>query len=361
MHAMINSLTDLPKNIKMKSNRIDLRSDTVTKPTKAMMEFMSSAEVGDDVFGDDPTVNLLERKVSEMFGMEAALFCPSGTMTNQIAIRVHCSPASEVICDELSHIYLYEGGGIALNAFSSVKTLSGDRGRITALQVENAINNSKDIHQPLTQLVSLENTVNKGGGCTYNFDEIIKIKEVCKNNNLKLHLDGARLFNALVETNTSTKEYGDTFDSISICLSKGLGCPVGSLLIGDNDFIQKGRRFRKVMGGGWRQAGYLAAAGIYALDHHIDLLKDDHKRAQIIGEILERKSFIKQIYPIETNIVIAELPENILASDFVSILAKKNIHCITFGKHLVRFVTHINFTDHDLEYFKLQINEMSSV
>jgi len=261
----------------MKQVKIDLRSDTVTKPTPEMVEAMMSAEVGDDVFGDDPTVNLLERKIAEMFGMEAALFCPTGTMTNQLAIRTHCSPGSEVICDQLSHIYLYEGGGVALNAFSSVKTLNGDRGRITAQQVENAINNPNDIHQPITKMVSLENTVNKGGGCIYDFNEIIKIKAVCKNNNLMLHLDGARLFNALVETNISPKTYGNTFDSISICLSKGLGCPIGSLLIGNKDLINKSRRFRKVMGGGWRQAGYLAAAGIHALENNVERLKDDHK------------------------------------------------------------------------------------
>ncbi len=336
----------------MEQFRIDLRSDTVSKPTPEMLEAMMSAEVGDDVFGDDPTVIMLESKAAAMFGMEAALFCPSGTMTNQLAIRSHCAPGSEVICDQLSHIYLYEGGGIALNAFSSVKPLNGDRGRITALQVEKAINNPHDIHQPLTRLVVLENTVNKGGGCIYDFNEIVKIKEVCINNNLKLHLDGARLFNALVETAVTPVKYGETFDSISICLSKGLGCPVGSLLIGDKELISKSRRFRKVMGGGWRQAGYLAAAGIYALENNIERLKDDHNRAKAIGNILAEKSFIKHLYPIETNIVIAELPENFPAADFVKLLADKNVLCVSMGKHLIRFVTHINFTQNDLNYFE---------
>jgi len=336
----------------MEQFKIDLRSDTVSKPTREMLEAMMSAEVGDDVFGDDPTVILLESKAAAMFGMEAALFCPSGTMTNQLAIRSHCAPGSEVICDQLSHIYLYEGGGIALNAFSSVRLLNGDRGRLTAQQVENAINNPNDVHQPLTRLVSLENTVNKGGGCIYDFNEIVKIKEVCKKNNLKLHLDGARLFNALVETAVTPVKYGETFDSISICLSKGLGCPVGSLLIGDKDLISKSRRFRKVMGGGWRQAGYLAAAGIYALDNNIERLKDDHIRAKAIGKMLEEKSFIKHIYPIETNIVIAELPENFPAADFVKLLADKNVLCVSMGKHLIRFVTHISFTQNDLDYFE---------
>jgi threonine aldolase len=339
----------------MKKRNIDLRSDTITKPTPKMLEAMMSAKVGDDVFGDDPTVNILEQKTAELFGMEAALFCPTGTMTNQLAIRTHCNPGSEVICDQLSHIYLFEGGGIALNAFSSVKTLNGDRGRINATQVENAINDPGDIHVPISKLVSLENTMNKGGGCIYDFNEITAIKNVCNKHNLALHLDGARLFNALVETNISPKTYGSTFDSISICLSKGLGCPIGSLLIGNSEFINQSRRFRKVMGGGWRQAGYLAAAGIYALDNHIDRLKDDHIRAKQIGELFENQSYVNQVFPVETNIVIVELTDDYYATDLVNELAKKNIHCIPFGKHLVRFVTHIDFTDEDLQYFEKQI------
>ncbi|MEI8201517.1 MAG: GntG family PLP-dependent aldolase [Bacteroidota bacterium] len=336
----------------MEKTRIDLRSDTVCKPTPQMLKAMMSAEVGDDFFDDDPTVKALESKIADMFGMEAALFCTSGTMTNQLAIRVHCSPGSEVICDEISHIYQYEGGGIALNSFSSVKTLIGDRGRITSAQVEGAINNVNDIHQPLSKLVSLENTVNKGGGCIYNIDEIIKIKEVCKKHNLKLHLDGARLFNALIETNENPTLYGRLFDTISICLSKGLGCPIGSLLLGTKEIIQQAKRFRKVMGGGWRQAGYLAAAGIYALDNHIERLKDDHHRAKTIGNLLSRKEFVKNIYPIETNIVIVELADSNKAKDFVANFAKSNIFCVSFGKNLVRFVTHLDFNDDQLELFE---------
>lgn len=332
--------------------KIDLRSDTVTKPTPQMLEVMMSAEIGDDVFEDDPTVNKLQTKAADMFGMEDALFCPSGTMSNQLAIRVHCSPGSEVICDSLSHVYLYEGGGIALNAFSSVKTINGNRGRISADQVREAINNPFDIHQPITRMVSLENTVNKGGGSMYDFNEIIRIKRVCEQNNLILHLDGARLFNALIETGNSPKDFGDVFDSVSICLSKGLGCPIGSLLLGTKDVIKRSKRFRKVMGGGWRQAGFLAAAGIYALDHNITRLKEDHARAKAIGYILSQKSFVKNIYPIETNIVIFELPQTILATDFVSNMAQKDILCIPFGKHLVRFITHLNFTDDHLDHFE---------
>lgn len=332
--------------------RIDLRSDTITKPSIPMLQAMMDAVVGDDVFQDDATVNQLELKAAQMFGMEAALFCASGTMTNQLAIRVHCTPGSEVICDALSHIFLYEGGGVAMNAGSSIKTLVGDQGRISALQVLNAINNPEDIHQPVSKLVSLENTMNKGGGSIYDFAEILKIKEVCTQHDLKLHLDGARLFNALIETKETPKDYGKVFDSISICLSKGLGCPIGSLLLGSSDCIKKARRFRKVMGGGWRQAGYLAAAGIYALENNIERLHEDHQRAKSIGQILSGKNFVKSIYPIETNIVIFELAEDISSATFVHSMAERNLHCIAFGQHHVRFVTHLDFNDEHLMRFE---------
>ncbi len=336
-------------------NKIDLRSDTVTQPTPAMREAMFAAPLGDDVFGDDPTINALESKAATLFGTEAALFCSSGTMTNQIAIRVHTRPGSEVICDKLSHIYLYEGGGIALNSLSSVKLLEGNKGRLTDSQVKEAINNPDDVHAAVTSLVSLENTVNKGGGCYYEMAEIEKIKAVCTQNNLPLHLDGARLMNALVETNESPAQYGAIFDSISICLSKGLGCPVGSLLLGNRAFIKQARRVRKAMGGGWRQAGFLAAAGIYALDNHVNRLKDDHARAKTIGQILETLPEVEYIYPIDTNIVIFQLPETILAADYVSMLASKGILAVTFGKHLVRFVTHLDFGDEQLAQFEKTI------
>jgi threonine aldolase len=335
-------------------NQIDLRSDTVTQPTTTMRDAMFSAPLGDDVFGDDPTINALENKATALFGMEAALFCPSGTMTNQIAIRVHTQPGSEVICDRLSHIYLYEGGGIALNSLSSVKLLDGDRGRLTASQVTEAIN-PDDIHAAKTSLVSLENTMNKGGGCYYDFAEIQKIKQVCTDHNLPLHLDGARLFNALVETNETPQQYGQVFNSISICLSKGLGCPVGSLLLGNKAFIKQARRVRKAMGGGWRQAGFLAAAGIYALDNHVNRLKEDHARAKQIGQILQSLPEVEYIYPIETNIVIFRLPETILAANYVQTLASKGILAVTFGKHLVRFVTHLDFGDEQLAQFEVRM------
>lgn len=335
--------------------KIDLRSDTVTKPTKEMQQAMWAAEVGDDVLGDDPTVNALQEKAAKLFGMQEALFCPSGTMTNQLAIRVHTQPGSDVICDKYSHIYLYEGGGIMLNALSSVKLLDGDRGRLTARQVAGAISPEHDIHSTVTRLVSLENTMNKGGGCYYDFTEIEAIKQVCNDKNIPLHLDGARLFNALVETGERPQEYGQAFDSISICLSKGLGCPVGSLLLGTHEVITKARRFRKVMGGGWRQAGFLAAAGIYALDHHVERLKEDHARARAIGEMFRHLPEVEEIFPVDTNIVIIRLAEAISEIDYVNKLAQQDILAVTFGKNLVRFVTHLDFTDDHLHELRKRI------
>ena len=284
---------------------INLISDTVTKPTPQMLAAMMAAKVGDDVFNEDPTINALQSKTAALFGKEQALFCPSGTMTNQIAIKVHTSPLDEVICDEYSHIYQYEVGGYSFNSGVGINLIKGQHGKITAAQIEEAI---KPLHDwlPKSRLVVLENTCNKGGGSFYTLDEIRPIAQLCKNKGLRLHLDGARLFNALVETGESTLAVGQLFDSISICLSKGLGAPVGSLLIGQQDFIAEARRFRKVMGGGMRQAGYLAAAGIYALDHHIDRLKTDNDRARQLGKVLEKLNFIGTIRPVKTNILIFE-------------------------------------------------------
>ncbi len=337
---------------------IDLRSDTLTKPTREMQEAMWAAEVGDDVFGDDPTVNALQEKAARLFGMEDALFCASGTMTNQLAIRVHTQPGSDVICDKTSHIYLYEGGGIMMNALSSVKLLDGDRGRLTASQVKDAISPVNDIHSTVTRLVSLENTMNKGGGSYYDFEEIRAIRDICNEHHIPLHLDGARLFNALVETGETPVQYGQMFDSISICLSKGLGCPVGSLLLGSREVISKARRFRKVMGGGWRQAGFLAAAGIYALDSHVVRLKEDHLRAKTIGEMFAMKAEVTEVFPVDTNIVIIRLEASISESDYVANLAQSGIRAVTFGKNLVRFVTHLDFTDAHLEEMRKRISKM---
>lgn len=327
---------------------IDLRSDTVTRPSKAMLDAMFSASVGDDVFGDDPTINALEAKAAGMFGMEAGLFCSSGTMTNQIAIKVHTRPGDEVICNKLSHIYYYEGGGIAVNSGASVCLLDGNRGRITATDVSSHIN-PDDIHRPVTRLVEIENTMNKGGGSVYDYDEVIAISKICKENDLKFHLDGARIFNALTVTGQKPIEYGRLFDSISICLSKGLGAPVGSLLLGNTDFIKQARRVRKVFGGGMRQAGYLAAAGIYALDNNVDRLEDDHRKAKQLGAVLKELSFIEEVVPIETNIIFFRLADNLSEIEFLDKMAKKNILALALSPRNIRMVTHLDFTDEMLE------------
>jgi threonine aldolase len=321
---------------------IDLRSDTVTKPGKEMLEAMMKAEVGDDVFREDPTINRLEKMGSELFGMEGALFCSSGTMTNQIAINVHTKPGDEVICDKLAHIYYYEGGGISKNSGASVALLSGDRGRFTAADVEAAIC-PDDIHRPVTSLVAVENTVNKGGGAYWNYDELQKISILCREKNIPFHMDGARFFNAITETGETPDKYGELFDSISICLSKGLGAPVGSLLLGSNDFIKRARRVRKVFGGGMRQAGFLAAAGIYALDNNIERLGEDHRRAREIGKVLNTLPYVEEVIPVETNILIFKVSMN--EKDFLLKLKEKGILATAFGPKTIRFVTHLDFTE----------------
>lgn len=332
---------------------IDLRSDTVTRPTPGMKEAMFSASVGDDVFGEDPTVNALEEKIALLFGMEAAIFCPSGTMTNQIAIRLHTGPQREVICHQHSHIYLYEGGGIMANSLASVKLLDGDLGKITAGQIAASIN-PDDVHAPETALVSLENTMNKGGGSIYTLDEIKPIHSLCREKGIKLHLDGARLFNALVESGESPADWGAHFDTISICLSKGLGCPVGSILLGSKSDLKRARKVRKVFGGGMRQAGFLAAAGIYALDHQIDRLREDHARARALGKMLEALPIVDEVFPVATNIVIARL-NGVSPENFMKKLAENDIKSVKFGPDLVRFVTHHDFGDGQLEEFGKRI------
>lgn len=327
----------------MKQSIIDYRSDTFTLPTEPMKEAMFAAPLGDDVFGEDPTVNALEAKAAAMFGMEAGLFCPSGTMTNQIAIKVHTQPGDEVICDELAHIYQYEGGGIAFNAGCSVRLLKGNGGRITAEQVAAAIN-PDDVHKAKTSLVALENTSNRGGGTCYNIHDIKEIRKVCDNNNLALHLDGARLFNALVAKNESPLEHGKLFHSISICLSKGLGAPIGSVLLGTKEFIKKARRIRKVFGGGMRQAGVIAAAGIYALDHHVERLAIDHQHAQMLQRALASKDFVLNIAPVETNIIIFEVGGKYSAHTLSAALKEKGILTIPIATNQIRIVLHLNIT-----------------
>jgi threonine aldolase len=327
---------------------INLISDTVTKPTAGMLTAMMQAQVGDDVFGEDPTVNALEAKAAAMFGKEAALYCPSGTMTNQIALKVHTQPLDEVICDQHSHIYHYEVGGYAFHSGIAINLLDGDQGRITAAQVEAAVKPPFD-WLPKSSLVVLENTCNRAGGSYYRLDNMREIKTVCRRHGMKLHLDGARIFNALTESGDTTLDIGGVFDTISVCLSKGLGAPVGSVLIGDREFIRAARRVRKVMGGGMRQAGYLAAAGIYALDHHIERLAEDHARARTIAGVLEKLPYIARLRPVSTNILIFDLVESLPASRFVEDLKKKGVNVSTFGTHTVRMVTHLDFTDEMLE------------
>lgn len=322
---------------------IDLRSDTVTRPSAGMLEAMFKAAVGDDVFSEDPTVNKLEAMAAAMFGMEASIFCPSGTMTNQIAIKCHTQPGEEVICDKLSHVYQYEGGGIAFNSGCQVKLIEGNYGRINASQVAEGINPEAD-YKAKTSLVSLENTTNRGGGACYHFADIEAIKEVCLQNNLRLHLDGARLWNAIVAKGESPRQYGEVFDSISVCLSKGIGTPVGSLLIGKKDFIKKARRVRKVFGGGMRQAGYLAAAGIYALENNIDRLKEDHDHAKMIGSSLEKKAFVKNLMPVETNILVFEVAGLYNPVSFTEHLAKNEVMAFAISPTQVRMVTHLDIT-----------------
>ena len=325
---------------------INLISDTVTTPTKGMLAAMMSAKVGDDVFKEDATVNALEEKTAALFGMEAALFFPSGTMANQTAIKVHTQPGEQLICDHYAHIFNYEGGGVSFNSGVSCKLIAVHRGMITAKQVKAAINPPDFYHSPLTTLVCLENTTNKGGGAIWDINEMKAIKEVCTSNGLKFHLDGARIWNALAVTGEDPKLYGNLFDSISVCLSKGLGCPVGSVLLGSKDFIAKALRVRKVFGGGMRQAGFLAAAGIYALDHHRERLKEDHKKAKEIEAILSKKDFISSVSPVDTNIIIFELKESVLdAQAFMDKMNENSIRLISMGSGKLRLVTHLNYTD----------------
>jgi threonine aldolase len=328
---------------------IDLRSDTVTKPSKQMKEAMMNAPVGDDVFSEDPTITELEKYAADLFGKESAIYCPSGTMTNQIAIKIHTQPGNEVICDVNSHIYNYEGGGIAFNSGVQAKLLNGNEGRLSAEMIEAAVNPNFDW---LTQssLVSLENTVNRAGGSYYTKQQIEPIYQLCKKLNIRLHLDGARLFNALAETGDKPAEIGQYFDTVSICLSKGLGAPVGSLLLGGKTAIKNARRVRKVFGGGMRQAGIIAAAGLYALKNNIYRLKDDHVRARTLEKVLKTMGCVESILPVYTNIVIFNLKKDLITGEaFEKKLAENNIRISSFGKQTIRLVTHLDFTDDHLE------------
>lgn len=339
---------------------IDLRSDTVTRPTEGMREAMFTADLGDDVFREDPTVNALEQKVAAMFGHEAALFCPSGTMTNQIAVKAHTRPGDEVICDSNCHIYYYEAGGIAFNSGCSVRLIEGERGVFSAFDVERSIR-KEDVHFPVSRLVAIENTCNRGGGRVFPIENIKQISALCRQRNLALHMDGARLWNAMVATGTSAKEYGSLFDSISVCLSKGLGAPVGSVLTGSADFIRSARRVRKVFGGGMRQAGVLAAAGIYAIDNHIERMAIDHDRAKDVAGCLAGKHWVKYIFPVETNILLFDLMDEATAESFLGHCAKvANIKAYHLDAGRIRFVFHLDIHESDMATIKQAVHSFLS-
>ncbi len=324
---------------------INLISDTVTKPTPEMLEYMFKAEVGDDVYKQDPTVNTLQRMVASVFGMEEALFFPSGTMANQTAIKLHTQPGEQLIADKWAHVFNYEGGGVSFNSGVSCNLIDGDRGMITAEQVEAAINNPDFYHSPLTSLVCVENTTNKGGGACYDIEELKRIKAVCIKHGLKFHLDGARIWNALVAKRENPKVYGEIFDTISVCLSKGLGAPVGSLLISDAETIHKALRVRKILGGGMRQVGYLAAAGIFALQNHVSRLEEDHRRAKELGHLLAQLPWLERVEQVETNILIFSIKKQIDEAAFLEKLRQKNIHISSMGHGKLRIVTHLDYRE----------------
>jgi threonine aldolase len=336
---------------------IDFRSDTVTKPSRGMMDAMMRAEVGDDVFREDPTINRLEKEMADLFGMEAALYCASGTMSNQIAISSHTSPGDEVICEQEAHVYIYEGGGIAYNAGCQTRPIAGDRGRIKAEQVLKNIN-PDDVHKARTSLVCLENTSNRGGGSCYDLDEIKKIRQLCNSHNLTLHLDGARLFNALMAKSETPADYGNLFHSISVCFNKGLGCPAGSVLLGTERFVRQARRVRKLFGGGMRQAGFIAATALFALEHNIKRLKYDHENAKKIGEALQKHSLVKLVLPVETNLVIFELKEGEDPKRFISRMKEKGILLLTISDTRLRIVTHLDISEEMVTVFLKNLEQM---
>ena len=337
---------------------VDLRSDTVTVPSKGMLEFMMDSNVGDDVYGEDPTVNQLQNKVASIFGKDVGMFFPSGTMANQTAIKLHTNPGEQIICDKYSHIYNYEGGGASFNSGVSFNLINGERGMFNAKQAADSINPKDFYHSPLSSLIAVENTTNKGGGACWNINELKQIKKIAKLNNLGMHLDGARIWNALIANGDNPLEIGKIFDTISVCLSKGLGCPIGSVLIGDKNIMNNALRIRKILGGGMRQAGYLANAGLYALDNNIERLSEDHKKAKEIGEVLMKSKFIKSVEKIETNIVIFQLQGDINEFSFIKKLNKLNIKLISMGSNKLRLVTHLNYTNNHHEYFISSIKSL---
>lgn len=329
---------------------INLISDTVTKPSPEMLQAMFQAKVGDDVFKQDPTVNAFEKMVAELFGKEAALFFPSGTMANQTAIKLNTNPGDQIICDKWSHIHLYEAGGASFNSGVNFNLLDGHRGMITADQVSAGINDPEFYHAPLSKMVGIENTTNKGGGACYDIEELKKIKQVCTDNNLKYHLDGARLWNAIVAKKQHPKQFGELFDTISVCFSKGLGAPIGSVLVSDAETMHRALRIRKIFGGNLRQSGYLAAAGIYALKNNINRLEDDHRRANELGQALRALPWIEKVEPTETNILIFEVKKNLDEKAVIEKLKAKGILISSMGQGKLRMVTHLDYRQVIHEY-----------
>lgn len=326
---------------------IDLRSDTVTRPCEGMRKAMYEAEVGDDVFSEDPTINRLEGMQAAMMGKEAGMFVASGTMANQIAINAHTSPGEQVICSWAAHIYNYEGGGMASNSGVTAKLLAGDQGFFTAEDVRAAIS-PDDVHFPVSRMVCIEDTSNKGGGATWPLEDIKAISELCETNKLSLHLDGARIFNRLVAKGDNPQVYAKHFNTISICLSKGLGAPVGSVLLGSKEFIHRSRRIRKSFGGGMRQAGVLAAAGIYALENNIDRLSEDHGRAVTIAKALAEQGVISKVMPVDTNIILFDLKKGITGASYIEALASEGVLAFATGTQTIRFVLHLDISSADV-------------
>ena len=329
--------------------KIDLLSDTTTRPTPEMLAAMMAAPVGDDVFAEDPTVNALEERVADQFGMESALFCASGTMTNQIAVNVHTRPGDSLVCHELAHIYLYEGGGLMANSGVSVRLTGSPDGLMTAAEVEDAVDTSDNVHNAITKLVAVENTSNRGGGSCFEMNAMHEIAAVARRYDLAYHLDGARVFNAMIARHQDAKDYGRVFDSISVCLSKSLGCPVGSLLLGERDFIREARRVRKRLGGGWRQAGVLAAAGLYALDHHVDRLVEDHAKAALLHTVIAPRDWVKSVREPQTNIVLVETHSEAVAVSVRDQLLEHGIRVQHMGRNRLRMVTHLDVSEADIE------------
>ena len=331
---------------------IDLRSDTITKPSAKMLDAMLKAKVGDDVYGEDPTVKHLENLVADYFGMDRAMFFPSGTMANQVAIKLHTNPGDQVIAHKYSHVYNYEGGGASFNSGVSFKLLDGEKGIFSTDELTSAINPKDFYHAPLSKLVSLENTTNKGGGHCWDFNDFESIKKICIDNNLGLHMDGARIWNSIIAKNDNPKLYGNIFDTVSVCLSKGLGCPIGSILVGKKNFIDKAIRIRKILGGGMRQVGYLAAAGLYAIQNNISRLLIDHERAKELSLKFLSKDFIKTINDVETNIIILELKESVQKKTIIDYFSKNEIvfDWFSMGPEKIRIVTHLDYSKDNHNY-----------